>query len=183
MNPKIIFIISVLNLVLILLILLFFIRPKISESFTTQEQAEAIATVAGLYNSGQFTVTNLNVTDKFNMLPTGVIIAFFGKTVPDGWALCDGSKGTPDLRNKFIYGGNPNEMGQKGGQDKVTLTVANLAPHSHPYSDTGPYGGGSGFKGGDYGWQHPKKNTETTGSGAPFSILPPYLKLAFIMKL
>jgi hypothetical protein len=24
--------------------------------------------------------------------------------VPDGWALCDGENGTPDLRDKFIYG-------------------------------------------------------------------------------
>lgn len=183
MNPKIIFIISVLNLVLILLTLLFFVKQNKSESFTTQEQAEAIATIAGLYNSGQFTVTNLTVTGQFNMLPKGSIIAFNGKAVPDGWALCDGNNSTPDLRNKFIYGSNIAEIGQSGGQAQVKLTVANLAPHSHPYSDTGPYGGSGGFRGGDYGWQHPKKNTDVTGSGAPFSIIPPYIKLAFIMKL
>ena len=25
-------------------------------------------------------------------------------TVPPGWAICDGTQGTPDLRNQFILG-------------------------------------------------------------------------------
>jgi hypothetical protein len=35
-----------------------------------------------------------------------MIIAWFGSSnnIPKDWALCDGTKGTPDLRNRFIIG-------------------------------------------------------------------------------
>ncbi len=38
----------------------------------------------------------------------GMIIMYSGikKDLPDGWHLCDGDKGTPDLRNRFILGGS-----------------------------------------------------------------------------
>ncbi len=45
---------------------------------------------------------DLTVEGKFNYLPTGSIIAFNGITAPKGWAVCDGTKGTPDLRGRFI---------------------------------------------------------------------------------
>lgn len=38
-------------------------------------------------------------------IPIGTIVMFSGKEIPQGWLLCDGKNGTPDLRNKFILGG------------------------------------------------------------------------------
>ena len=39
-------------------------------------------------------------------LPKGVILAWYAQsgTIPDGWAVCDGVNGTPDLRNRFLRG-------------------------------------------------------------------------------
>jgi hypothetical protein len=39
-------------------------------------------------------------------VPPGGIIMWSGTlaTVPTGWALCDGTNGTPDLRDKFVWG-------------------------------------------------------------------------------
>jgi microcystin-dependent protein len=39
-------------------------------------------------------------------LPTGVITMWYGTiaNIPTGWLLCDGTNGTPDLRNRFILG-------------------------------------------------------------------------------
>ena len=52
---------------------------------------------------GNLTVEGImSVEGKFNYLPTGSIIAFNGITAPKGWAVCDGTKGTPDLRGRFI---------------------------------------------------------------------------------
>lgn len=36
----------------------------------------------------------------------GIIVLWYGAIVdiPAGWQLCDGTNGTPDLRNKFIAG-------------------------------------------------------------------------------
>lgn len=40
-----------------------------------------------------------------NKIPRGVIVAFAGNlAIPAGWALCDGTNSTPDLRGKFIRG-------------------------------------------------------------------------------
>ena len=37
---------------------------------------------------------------------SGMIMLWSGSTssVPSGWALCNGSNGTPDLRNRFVVG-------------------------------------------------------------------------------
>jgi microcystin-dependent protein len=37
-----------------------------------------------------------------NIVPKGSIIAFNSDKAPEGWALCDGTNGTPDLRGRFI---------------------------------------------------------------------------------
>src|SRR5262245_14075787 len=41
-----------------------------------------------------------------NLLPSGVIVMWSGTiaTIPSGWFLCDGTNGTPDLRDKFVVG-------------------------------------------------------------------------------
>jgi hypothetical protein len=48
----------------------------------------------------------INVVIEGGGVPTGGIIMWSGTiaTIPAGWALCDGSNGTPDLRNRFIAG-------------------------------------------------------------------------------
>lgn len=39
-------------------------------------------------------------------LPAGIIVMWGGllANIPSGWALCDGTGGTPDLRDRFIKG-------------------------------------------------------------------------------
>ena len=72
-----------------------------------------------------------------NMFPVGGIIMWAGSTVPDGWALCNGENGTPDLRGRFIVGKHTdvdNEyvgVGTTGGINKVTLTEKQLPKHKH----------------------------------------------------
>lgn len=41
-----------------------------------------------------------------NSIPSGIISMWSGTiaSIPSGWYLCNGSNGTPDLRNKFIVG-------------------------------------------------------------------------------
>ena len=38
--------------------------------------------------------------------PRGVVKMWYGEAsaVPEGWAICDGTQGTPDLRDSFIIG-------------------------------------------------------------------------------
>lgn len=61
-------------------------------------------------------------------IPSGGIIMWSGSVddIPTGWTLCDGTDGTPDLRNRFIVGaGNKYETGDKGG------TETNNLAHTH----------------------------------------------------
>ena len=54
---------------------------------------------------------------------TGMIMMWSGTiaTIPSGWLLCNGSNGTPDLRDKFIVGASVDS----GGQSVTTITGGN----------------------------------------------------------
>jgi hypothetical protein len=76
-------------------------------------------------NAGAITVP-MGMTSFY---PIGTVIYFTGtwqdNVTKHGWYKCDGSNGTPDLRNKFIRGGSTS--GQTGG-----YTDLFLAYHTHP---------------------------------------------------
>ena len=51
-------------------------------------------------------------------IPSDLIVMWGGdiSSIPAGWELCNGSNGTPDLRDKFIRGAPPGEdPGTLGG--------------------------------------------------------------------
>ena len=82
-----------------------------------------------------------------NVLPTGAIIMWGGavNTVPAGWALCNGSNGTPDLRDRFIVGaGNSYAVAATGGSASTTLATTNLPAHTHSMSLSGTSGSAGG---------------------------------------
>ena len=74
------------------------------------------------------------------LVPKGVIAMWYGNStnVPAGWALCDGSNGTPNMAGMFPVGaGNANAPYSTGGASSVTLTAANMPSHMHAISDPG----------------------------------------------
>jgi len=65
-------------------------------------------------------------------IPIGGIIMWSGSVIPEGWALCNGQNGTPDLTDKFIVGsGTSYTIGNTGGNDDIILNVDQLPPHNH----------------------------------------------------
>ena len=58
-----------------------------------------------------------------NALPVGTIVAYHGLTIPQGWALCDGKNGTPNLIGKFIKAGSIEDT---GGRNEITLMPKNI---------------------------------------------------------
>ena len=79
---------------------------------------------------------------KYPELPIGGIILWYGNinTIPSGFVLCDGTNGTPDLRDKFIVGaGGSYVVGETGGASTHTHTQGNTgneASHTHTQNNT-----------------------------------------------
>jgi len=92
-----------------------------------------------------------------NAFVTGMIMMWSGTiaTIPSGWALCNGSGGTPDLRNRFIIGAHSDDAGaakttitgsptQTGGsKDSIVVSHNHTATssvtdpgHLHTYNQT-----------------------------------------------
>jgi len=112
-------------------------------------------------------------------------------SIPTGFALCDGSNGTPDLRGRFVVGHHPNnndyEINDTGGSESVTLTVAQMPSHKHDTTfDNKKYfpGGGStsiSF-GGAGGYPADTFSMSNEGGGQSHENRPPYYALCYIMK-
>jgi hypothetical protein len=69
-----------------------------------------------------------------SVLPYGVILMWSGSTasIPTGFALCNGTNSTPDLRNRFIVGaGDTFNPGNFGGNNTPIVTTASAGDHSH----------------------------------------------------
>jgi microcystin-dependent protein len=100
----------------------------------------ALDTLLGGTSKAQFdTLRGVNVAGGFAMVPSGGIIMWSGSvaSIPSGWFLCNGSNGTPDLRNRFVVGaGDSYAVGATGGADSVTLTEAQMPAHTHTFSGT-----------------------------------------------
>lgn len=67
-------------------------------------------------------------------VPTGVVTMWSGAigSIPAGWYLCDGTNGTPDLRNRFVVAaGSTYSVGATGGSADATLPS-----HSHTASSS-----------------------------------------------
>ena len=91
--------------------------------------------------TGNITLTgNVTFNGTTNILPAGVITLWSGAVaaVPSGWYLCNGSNGTPDLRDRFVVGaGSTYAVGATGGANTVTLDATMIPVHTHSLSASG----------------------------------------------
>lgn len=141
----------------------------------------------------------------------GMIILWSGSlgSIPSGWALCNGSNGTPDLRDRFVVAaGSTYAVSATGGfTDSIVVSHTHTATvtdpgHTHVLQDstgrriTAPAGGAVG--GGTNTPAAAPQNTDfmvnttvttgvtvansTTGVSGAGANLPPYYALAYIMK-
>lgn len=88
----------------------------------------------------------------------GEIIMFSGLVagIPVGWALCDGTNGTPDLRGKFVIGaGGAYAVGNQGGAEThnhggntggTVLDASTMPAHRHLNFVPGVFSGPSGTR-------------------------------------
>jgi len=159
--------------------------------------ASSIQTLDNLYPILQ------NAPTSAPAIPSGGIILWSGSTgsVPSGWYLCDGTNGTPDLRNSFIVGaGNTYAVGATGGTaDAIVVSHTHTATvtdpgHTHLYS-VGLGGSGGALPANSVVNYTAINDTNTNSATTGISItnassgtsgtnqnLPPYYALAYIQK-
>ena len=139
--------------------------------------------------------------DVSTSLPTGIITLWSGSaaSIPTGWLLCDGTNGTPDLRDRFVVGaGSTYAVGATGGSANATLVshthTATVTDPGHVHNLPGSTSAQSIIQtqlGVNSTSQNGQTATATTGitvgistegSSATNANLPPYYALCYIMK-
>ena len=131
-------------------------------------------------------------------IPVGGIILWSGETIPDGWAICNGSQGTPDLQSKFVLAaGGDYKLGETGGQGEYSLTIANIPAHKHQiYFQEYKWGDNANNRpfpnntqdqaiidGADAGFNNIYTQNAGESTPTPVPTIPPYYVLYYIMRI
>lgn len=108
---------------------------------------------------------------------SGIIVMWHGliANIPAGWLLCDGTYGTPDLRESFVVGaGDGVDPGGTGG----------ATTHTHPFTGSGHshhISAGTAILAGDNA-ADVTDTANAVGTTEAGSSLPPYYDILFLMK-
>jgi len=167
--------------------------------------------VKGEVVANSLTVNNTVSARKFEgegAFVTGMIMMWSGAAdaVPYGWALCDGTKGTPDLRDRFIVGaGNTypvNDVGEGDAHEHSLLSLNGefstnsagrhnhrVGYHEYEVSSAGISGTSDVRKSNDWSeesseHQHRVSVEFNNGKASQIGTLrPPWYALCFLMKI
>ena len=164
-------------------------RVTVNETNITANTTNIAANTAEIKNINE-KITNIktNITALQDAMPVGSIIMYNGKAeeIPSGWAICDGTNGTPNLIDRFILAST--YAGGTGGNSQITLSVSQLPPHRHRlkkcwYGKSDNADDRQVVRWDDSVSTNDQILTEETGFGLPINIMPPYYRLIYIMKV
>ena len=200
--------------IIIIVIIIYKFNKERFLNITSQDIA-AIQNLSSMFNKGELKISKLHVTndaqfdkninnDEKFLVPKKSIIAYHGNTAPEGWAICDGQNGTPDLRGRFILASGKGKhltnrsLNQTSGAENVTLTAAQMPHHNHEtlYYNIHDANTNISWKGSQNnhvdnpGARYPhngikgfRSKTTHAGSNHAHNNMPPYYVLTYIMKL
>ena len=144
-------------------------------------------------------------TSTGTTIPTGMISLWYGSigSVPLGWYLCDGTNGTPDLRDRFVVGaGSTYSVAATGGAADA-IVVSHTHTATSVVTDPGHFHGissGSANVATNSNQAYPAgpnanvvsqtkvtgitvaTTNASTGVSGTNANLPPYYALAYVMK-
>ena len=137
-------------------------------------------------------------------VPIGTIIMWADAVIPMNWQVCDGTNGTPDLRNRFVRGASKDaDLLDTGGSTTHVHTTTNVTgfagAHNHngtintPDSDQHVYAktgetptisaAAKHYHTINLSQTDVGKHTHTVQDTKSASNMPPYIKLVYIMRI
>ncbi len=164
-------------------------HSSVWKTLTTTGTTHEVAVTEGLHNHHANTTARTenykhmylslwNSASEAIELADNMIGMWEGTTAPEGWLICDGTNGTPDLRNRFIrYGKFSTTSGTSGGNGRVSLGINTTISGHHSHKAKISCGGGdlSLRHAEDYAHEHASLSVSR-------EILPSYYALSFIMS-
>ncbi len=177
--------------------------PITTDGNITVQNGGVISLTAGAGLAVDRNNGNVTISSTVQAFTRGMIMMWSGSlaTIPEGWGLCDGTLGAPDLRDRFVVGsGGAYTTGAVGGSaDAVvvshshSLSIDSGGAHAHSHVGVNELQqftqGGAGWASGRQGLTstaglHSHSGVAATaGESGVGKNLPPYYALAFIMKL
>ena len=148
-------------------------------------------------------VGSIQLSVSMDYLPTGMIMIWYppihsatslalaATSIPEGWAICDGTRGTPDLRGRFVLmatdspapvpWGAVHPVRQTGGAEQHQLSIDQMPAHNHGYRSVYPSNAIGNVNGTNAGgrWE----DTNWTGGDQPHNNMPPFYSLIYIMRV
>ena len=145
-------------------------------------------------------------SDTTGKPPVGSILAYYGNlsNIPSNYHLCDGSNGTPDLRDRFIVGaGSSYGLGYTGGSTSHQISTSELPNLADFLNNTIGVRGSNQIndsgnavsiinwnweytkkrEGNNHGWFRNSFTTIAWATNYAFDIRPPYYALYYIMRI
>lgn len=171
-----------------------------SSSATSAVTTNAVTSITGTTSKYYGAASGVKGAQTFSdLMPSGGIIIWSGTivSIPDGWYICDGANGTPNLTDRFILHAdgvtnNVDDTGVAAGSvSSVAVSIAEMPPHRHSITmKTARSDGTDGTALGMFFSPTTATDTQmvsTTGSGNTHdhsitSFKPKYYALAYIMK-
>lgn len=162
------------------------VAPAISAKVDTEIAAKFQSGIAEAVASARERIQTADVSALVanGIVPVGTIVAWYpgeSSAIPEGWSMCDGSSGTPDLRERFIQGANTLARAGDVGGDSSHFHRVGLTTTKPTNEDGWNFSGSQrGRAPTTTGMDH---NHTVSGDTARSSHLPPYVRMVYIMKI
>lgn len=136
--------------------------------------------------SGSTNVSDIDTVVGPWLVKSGIIVMWSGTiaSIPTGWYLCNGSNGTPDLRDKFIVGATQDDtvaktnitgsLSASGGSKDIV--ISGKETDNNTEIDSSDLGSNSN------GTDPTNSHSHTINFTMSNANIPPYYALAYIMK-
>jgi len=118
----------------------------------------------------------LKAAVDISKVSSSFIVLFDGTTVPDGWFLCDGSNGTPNMSDRYIESHADGDGSTSGTTHSASVSEV-TGPSSHGHSSSGSKSNPASAP-----IPHSSSVSHThPASGSNAAFYPPWFKMKFIM--